>query len=71
MLEEIREIAQEYTQSNIELNTNIREDLGLTSFDIVSLIGEIEEKYDVEITEDDLLKVITIEDLIKCVESKK
>ena len=71
MLEKIKEIAKEYTEAEINLNTNIKEDLLLTSFDIISLVGDIEEAFEIEIPEEELLNIVTIEDLIKCIETKK
>lgn len=65
MFEEIKELAQEYTEADITLDTELRSDLGLTSFDLVSLLSEVEEKYGVQISEEDIASLITVKDLIE------
>lgn len=64
MLEELKEIAKEYTDKEINLDTKLRSDLGLASFDLISLIGDVEEKYGISIKDEDIVNIITVEDLI-------
>ena len=46
MFEEFKKIMKEiYEVDNVELESNFKTDFGLTSFDFVSLICVIEEKY--------------------------
>lgn len=71
MFEEIKELAQEYTEADITLDTELRSDLGLTSFDLVSLLSEVEEKYGVQISEEDIASLITVKDLIEYINKNK
>jgi acyl carrier protein len=71
MLDDIRKLLKEYYGINkCELNSDIRKDFDLTSFDIVGLICLIEEKYNVEIDEDMYRELITVGDLINYLETK-
>ena len=71
MLEEIKEIAKEYTEQDFDLDTELRNGLSLTSFDLVALISEIEEKYGVEIKDEDMASMITVRDLIEYINNHK
>ena len=71
MFEKIKELAKEYTTEEIKLETNLRSELGLTSFDLVSLISEIEETYDIKINDEDIESILTVKDLIDYIENKK
>ncbi len=72
MLNDFRKIIQKkYGITNVELSSNFKTDFGLTSFDFINLISMIEEKYSVEIDEEDYKDLNTIEDLIKYLEKKR
>lgn len=47
------------------------EDLGADSLDIVELIMALEEKFDIEIPDEDAEKIQTVNDVFSYVESKK
>ena len=52
MFEKLTEIICEYVeveQENIHPDSRFIEDLGFTSFDFMSMLGELEEEFDVEI----------------------
>ena len=51
-------------------NTNIIDDLDLSSLEFFSLVNEIEEKYNVVITERELQSIVTIGDVITIMEKK-
>lgn len=70
MLEELIEIASEYTQETLNEDSKLRSDLGLTSFDLVSLISDIEDKYNIKIDDNDIKDIITVKDLINYINSK-
>lgn len=71
MLEELREIAKDYTEAEINLDTMIKGELGLSSFDLVSMISDVETKFDVKIDDEDFANINTVEDLINLINSKK
>lgn len=67
IFEKVKEILDEYIEVNVEditLQTRLIEDLGINSYEFMSIIGEIEEEFDFEVDEKSVLKLITIEDLL-------
>lgn len=67
----VKRIISEYTNikvKNIEDNTKLAEDLGLTSFDIVSILSEFEGAFSLEIDSQEIfLNVETVSDLSKII----
>ncbi len=45
-----------------------REDLGFSSLDFMSFLGELEDTFDVELEEEDVLKVLTIAEALEMME---
>lgn len=71
MLEELKEIICEYVDVNPEQITEearFIEDLGFNSYDFMSMVGEIEEKFDIEVEEREVVKVKTVADAIKYIQ---
>lgn len=72
MFKELKEIICEYVDVKPEeINENSRfiEDLGFTSYDFMSMIGELEDKYDIEVEERDVIQVKTVGDAVKYIQS--
>lgn len=46
----------------------VREDLGFTSLDFMSFLGELEDTFDVELEEDDAIQVVTIAEALELLE---
>ena len=73
MLEKMKEIIAEQLsvdESEIELSSNFKDDLGADSLDLFELVMALEEEYDVEIPSEDLEKILTVNDVIKYLEDK-
>ena len=53
-----------------EMNNDMRfrEDLGFSSLDFMSFLGELEDTFDVELEEEDALKVLTIGEALQLME---
>jgi acyl carrier protein len=67
MLEKIKEIVAEQLSvdaSEVELETNFKDDLGADSLDLFELVMALEEEYNCEIPSDDLSAIATVEDVI-------
>ncbi|MCL4432502.1 MAG: acyl carrier protein, partial [Epsilonproteobacteria bacterium] len=47
------------------------EDLGADSLDVVELVMALEEKFDIEIPDDEAEKIQTVQDVINYIEGKK
>lgn len=45
-----------------------REDLGFSSLDFMSFLGELEDTFDVELEEEDALKILTIAEALELLE---
>ncbi len=67
MEKEIIKIISEVSEvpvKKINLKTNLIADLDLESLDIVTLISEIETKYNLEIPDKEIKKIQTVEDIV-------
>lgn len=72
MFEELKEMICQYVDvepENITEESRFIEDLGFTSYDFMSMIGEIEEVYDVEVDEREVVNVKTVQDAIEYITS--
>ncbi|HBA96530.1 MAG TPA: acyl carrier protein [Lachnospiraceae bacterium] len=68
---QFKKIVAQYCSVKPEDMTNdmrFREDLGLSSLDFMSFLGELEDTFDVELDEQDALKVITIGQALELLE---
>ena len=65
IFEEFRKYLREYYRiEDIFLKSNFKRDLGLSSFDFVSIVCTLENKYKITFNPDDYKQINTIEDLI-------
>jgi len=55
--------------SEIDLNTDIVEDIGADSLDLVEILMAIEEEYDISVPDEEVVNFKTIRDLVEYVES--
>ena len=68
----VKDILEEYIDIDMEeitLETRLAEDLGINSYEFMSIIGSVEEEFDVEVDEKDILKLVTIADLLDYISS--
>lgn len=72
MLEVIKEVLSEQlgVEEDITLESKLREDLNIDSLLAVQLSVLLENKYDIDITEEELEKLVTIKDVIDLLEIK-
>lgn len=74
MFEELKELICNYVEvdpKDISPESKFIDDLGFNSFDFVSLLGEVEEKYGVSVNEEDILDLATVDDAVKYIEKLK
>ena len=72
MLEELKKIICEYVDvkpEEIKEDSRFIEDLGFTSYDFMSLVGELEDKYDIEVNERDVVNVKTVAQAVEYIKS--
>lgn len=59
----------EIAPEDITEDSRLVEDIGLTSFDIMSMLGELEDTLDVEIDQEEAVKIVTVGDAVKYLET--
>ena len=72
MFEELKELIYEYMgvdPSAIKEESRFIEDLGFNSYDFMSMVGEIEETFDVEVEEREVVNVKTVKDAVEYIQS--
>lgn len=72
MLEELKEIICQYVDvdaDKITEDSRFMEDLGFNSFDFMSLVGEVEETYDIEVEEREVVQIKTVKDAMDYISS--
>ena len=72
MFEEIKEVLSEQLgiETDIKLESKLKEELGIDSLLAVELSILLENKYDIDIKEEELAKLMTIKDVIDLLETK-
>lgn len=73
ILEKLKAILSEQfdvEEDEITSETNIQEDLGADSLDVVDLIMSIEDEFEVEIPDEDVENIKTVDDVVKYIEPK-
>ena len=71
MFEKLVEIICNYVEAdadNITADSRFMEDLGFTSFDFMSMLGELEDEFDVEIDQQEVAKVRTVGEAVAYLE---
>lgn len=72
MLDKLKEMICEYVDVDINMiheNSRFIEDLGFTSYDFMSMVGEIEEEFDIEVEEAKVADIKTVGEAIRYIES--
>lgn len=72
MLEQLKEIIGQYVdvkEEDIHEDSRFIEDLGFNSYDFMTMIGEIEDAFDIEVSEREVINVKTVKDAVKYIES--
>lgn len=69
MLERITEILSKYTKEEITAESTLVNDLGLSSFDIVSIVTAFEDEFDIEISDRDIRKLVSVTDIMDYIEN--
>ena len=57
-------------ESEVKPEASFREDLGADSLDVVELVMELEDEFDMEISDEDAEKISTVGDAISYIEGK-
>ncbi|AWE06644.1 acyl carrier protein [Lysinibacillus sp. 2017] len=57
-------------ESEVKLEASFRDDLGADSLDVVELVMELEDEFDMEISDEDAEKIATVGNAISYIENK-
>ena len=71
MFEKLVEIISNYVEvepENVTPESRFMEDLGFTSFDFMSMLGELEDEFDVEINQQEVTNVRTVGEAVAYLE---
>ena len=74
MFEQLVDVICNYVEvepENIHPESRFMEDLGFTSFDFMSMLGELEDAFDVEIDEQEVADIRTVQEAVDYLESLK
>ena len=72
MFEKLKDMICEYVEVDknaVTENSRFVEDLGFTSYDFMSMIGELEETYDIEVEERQAAEIRTVGEAVRYIES--
>jgi len=73
MLEKLTELLVDELgceENEVTLEAKIIDDLGADSLAVMQLVMALEDEYDIEVPEDDVTKLKTVNDIVKYIESK-
>ncbi|MEK3887008.1 acyl carrier protein [Bacillus sp. FSL K6-3431] len=57
-------------ESKVTLEASFKDDLGADSLDVVELVMELEDEFDLEISDDDAEKIATVGDVVNYIKEK-
>ena len=72
MLDKVISIISEYQDipaDTIHADSHLVNDLGFTSYDVVSLVGKFEDEFDIEVPDRKIKLVKTVDDIVKFIEA--
>ncbi|WP_411346070.1 acyl carrier protein [Paenibacillus sp. WLX1005] len=56
-------------EADIKLESSFKDDLGADSLDVVELVMELEEEFDIEISDEDAEKITTVGEVVNYIQS--
>ncbi|ANB62054.1 acyl carrier protein [Anoxybacillus voinovskiensis] len=57
-------------ESQVTLEASFKEDLGADSLDVVELVMELEDEFDMEISDEEAEKIVTVGDAVNYIKSR-
>lgn len=73
VMEQVKQIIVEQlnvSEEEVVPTASFVDDLGADSLDVVELVMELEEKFDLEISDEDAEKIATVQDAVRYIESR-
>ena len=72
LLDEVKEIIADVLDVNseeIDITTNLADDLGADSLDAIDIVASIEDQYSVEVPDESIKSFKTVEDVVSFIEA--
>ena len=70
MFDKVKKILEYYTESEIKEDSSLVADLGLSSLDIVSIVADFEDEFNIKIEDKDIFNFLNVDDILKYLEEK-
>ena len=70
MFKKKKKILENYTESEIKEDSSLVGDLGLSSLDIVSIVADFEDEFNIKIEDKDIFNFLIVDDILKYLEEK-
>lgn len=71
MFEQVEEIIRKYSAAEkITEDSLLVDDLELTSLDVVSIVGDFEDAFDIEVPDEDILQFATVGDILEYIRER-
>ena len=70
MFDKVKTILEIYTESEINENSSLVGDLGLSSFDLVSIVAKFEDEFNIKVADEDIMDFITVKDIMNYLKKK-
>ena len=71
MLERVKSIIGKYTEAaDITPESTLAVDLALSSFDLVAIVAEFEDEFEIEVPDRDVMSFVTVQDILTYLEKK-
>ena len=71
MFDKVKEILRKYTEvESITEDLSLTKDLMLTSIDVVSMVGDFEDVFDIEIVDEEIMQMKTVGDILEYLKNK-
>jgi acyl carrier protein len=71
IVELVAEVLVDVNKDNIEMSSKIVEDLGAESLDIYDMIALLEDEFGLEITDEEVEKILTVQDVADFIREHK
>lgn len=74
VLEKVKKILSEQfsvKEDSITVNTNIAEDLGADSLDVVDILMSIEDEFEIEVPDDEIENIRTVGELVNYIKNNQ
>ena len=72
MKERVLNLISKYTEAeNITPESALIADLGLSSFDLVAIVADFEDEFEIEVLDRDVMSFVTVQDILNYLEKKQ